>query len=113
MQPTSWLWFRKGLHLVNKWKEVVRMMNGAGSEERIPVSNQDRSELKPLEQEPNCSVTAVDPALLEMKTALTDSVSAPVTESITIITFDHVIPKLVRYYFLYIVVGKLRIRGVK
>lgn len=70
MQPTSCLWFRKGLHLVNKWKEVVRMMNGAGSEERISVSNQDRSELKPLEREPFCSVTSVDPALLEMKSAL-------------------------------------------
>lgn len=70
-QPTSWLWFRKGLHLVNKWIEVVRMMNGAGSEERIPVSNQDRPELKPLEQQqPICSATAVDPALLEMKSAL-------------------------------------------
>ena len=69
-QPTSWLWFRKVLHLVNKWKEVVRMMNGAGSEERIAVSNQDRPELKPLEQEPIRSATAVDPALLEMKNAL-------------------------------------------
>lgn len=46
------------------------MMNGAGSEERISVSSQDRSELKPLEQESFCSVTAVDPALLEMKSAL-------------------------------------------
>ena len=41
-----------------------------------------------------------------------DSVSAPVITFDTIITFDHVIPKLVRYYFLYIVIGKLRIRGV-
>lgn len=46
------------------------MMNGAGSEERIAVSNQDRPELKPLEQEPIRSATAVDPALLEMKNAL-------------------------------------------